>query len=73
MKRVSRILLKENAEILGKDEMKLIMGGSYYCCCRAQGSSSYDCSNYIAETFYHALYDVGYVCGNGTSYCDTRI
>ena len=33
MKKVSKIFLKENADVLGKDEMKFILGGVYRCCC----------------------------------------
>lgn len=36
MKKLSKIVVKDQAETLDKEEMKLILGGSaraYFCCC----------------------------------------
>lgn len=70
MKKVSKFVLKENAEVLSKEEMKLILGGAYTCCCYMSGQL--DCSNYAATSLNDAAYDANYACygeGSGTYAC----
>lgn len=61
MKKVSKFVLRENVEVLSEEEMKLILGGSYRCCCY-MSSGKADCSNYIATSLDDAAYDANYAC-----------
>ena len=61
MKKVSKFVLKENAEVLSKEEMKLILGGAYTCCCYFSNGQT-DCSNYVATSLNNAAYDANYAC-----------
>lgn len=64
MKKVSKFLLRENVEVLGKDEMKFILGGSTYRCCCGQGSNV-NCFDVNATSEDNAIWALSYICNYG--------
>lgn len=61
MKKLSKLVVKDQAEVLQEDEMKLIVGGAYYkCFCGAAGNRSpFPVS---ATSLDNALYGLSYAC-----------
>lgn len=61
MKKLSKLVVKDQAEALHEDEMKLILGGgTYKCFCGASGSGN---SFYTtASTLDDALFGLSYAC-----------
>lgn len=60
MKKISKFTLKEDAEALSQEEMKLILGGYTYRCCCGMGASV-DCFNVTAADdadIYEVLYRI---------------
>lgn len=73
MKKLSKIVVKDQAETLNKEEMKLILGGSgyrtYLCCCGMGQISQEDCSNVISNSSSDASYMMYQQCGSSLAGC----
>lgn len=74
MKKLSKIVVKDQAETLNKEEMKLILGGSgyrfYHCCCGMGQVSQDDCNNIMAGSYNDAVYDMSTLfCSGGSAGC----
>lgn len=73
MKKLSKIVVKDQAEALNKEEMKLILGGSgyttYHCCCGMGQVSQDDCTNIISQSSNDAVYTMSQICAGGMGGC----
>jgi natural product precursor len=67
MKNVLKISLREIAEPLKKEEMKLILGGGVYSCCCGSGSHTACYEDIGGENSSEAVYNFV------TGYCDDEI
>lgn len=68
MKHLSKIVVKDQAETLNKEEMKLIVGGTIYRCCCGMGSTS-KCYNVSASNSDWAALFLTNVCSYGMGGC----
>lgn len=65
MKKVSKFLLREEVEVLNDEEMKLLLGGAYRCCCN--WSDHCFGVDHIEDGGSHPL--IRYVCGPNSGSC----
>lgn len=64
MKKVSKLILRENVEVLQKNEMKHILGGGVYRCFCGMGATA-SVFNVYADNVEDALYGISHVCTYG--------
>lgn len=77
MKKLSKIVVKDQAETLNKEEMKLILGGyggynsftTYRCCCGMGQVSEENCIYFSGYSSDEAVYYLALTCTNGIGGC----